>query len=206
MHVCAYLPKKERERARARASEGAQRHQECLIKVWNGLRVPALQMALELKGRIKREHGQACSHSTLITAEWRDKSGRGGRRKASVGVERQLKCEKVPTFRRGGVQSRPRARVARYIKLLNYDVFDRNQCHANYCIPFAFLLSLFHVSADIFYLISNFFVAFDCDRMLLSPAEQHFGQPLLFYLSSFFSTSCTVGFNLLIQRSKCVNF
>lgn len=108
--MCVHIsPKKresESERERTRASEGAQRHQECLIKVWNGLRVPALQMALELKGRIKREHGQACSHSTLITAEWRDKSGRGGRRKASVGVERQLKCEKVPTFRRGGVQSR----------------------------------------------------------------------------------------------------
>lgn len=78
--------------------------------------MPALQMALKLKGRIRRERGQACSHSTLITAEWRDKSGRGGRRKARVGVEQQLKCEKVPTFGWGGVQSRLRALVACYIK------------------------------------------------------------------------------------------
>lgn len=31
-------------------------------------------MALELKGRIKREHRQARSYSPLITAEWEDKS------------------------------------------------------------------------------------------------------------------------------------
>lgn len=35
-------------------------------------------MALELKGRINTEHGQACSYSTLITAEWIDKSEKGG--------------------------------------------------------------------------------------------------------------------------------
>lgn len=35
-------------------------------------------MALELKGRIKREHRQACSYSMLITAGWTDKSERGG--------------------------------------------------------------------------------------------------------------------------------
>lgn len=64
-------------------------------------------MALKLKGRIKRERGQACSHSMLITAEWRDKLEKGGRRKAVVGVEQQSKCEKVPTFGRGGVQWRP---------------------------------------------------------------------------------------------------
>ena len=31
-------------------------------------------MALQLKGRINTEHGQARSYSTLITAEWKDKS------------------------------------------------------------------------------------------------------------------------------------
>lgn len=35
-------------------------------------------MALELKGRIKSEHRQACSYSSLITAGWTDKSERGG--------------------------------------------------------------------------------------------------------------------------------
>lgn len=35
-------------------------------------------MALKLKGRIKREHRQACSYSMLITAGWTDKSERGG--------------------------------------------------------------------------------------------------------------------------------
>lgn len=35
-------------------------------------------MALKLKGRIKREHRQACSYSTLITAGWTDKSERRG--------------------------------------------------------------------------------------------------------------------------------
>lgn len=34
-------------------------------------------MALQLKGRINTEHGQACSYSTLITAEWKDKSKKG---------------------------------------------------------------------------------------------------------------------------------
>lgn len=34
-------------------------------------------MALQLKGRINTEHGLACSYSTLITAEWKDKSETG---------------------------------------------------------------------------------------------------------------------------------
>lgn len=66
MCMCVHIPPKKKERASE--CKVAQRHQECLIKVWNGLWVPALQMALELKGRIKREDGQACSYRTLITA------------------------------------------------------------------------------------------------------------------------------------------
>lgn len=52
-------------------------------------------MALELKGRINREHRQACSYSTLITAEWKDKSEEGeeGERQRAEGVEGQLKCK-----------------------------------------------------------------------------------------------------------------
>lgn len=57
-------------------------------------------MALQLKGRINTEHGQACSYSTLITAEWKDKSekGEGGeterdRRRERQRVEGQLKCK-----------------------------------------------------------------------------------------------------------------
>lgn len=125
-------------------------------------------MALKLKGRIKRECGQACSHSTLITAEWRDKSGKGGRRKALVGVEQQLKCEKVPTFRLGRCAVEAGSTGGALHKALNNAILHRNQCYAKYDILFAFLLSLIHL---VFYF--TFYFAFDC--MLSSPAEQHFG-------------------------------
>lgn len=50
-------------------------------------------MALQLKGRINTEHGQACSYSTLISAEWKDKSGK--REGGSDGERQKAKRDRV---------------------------------------------------------------------------------------------------------------
>lgn len=55
-------------------------------------------MALQLKGRINTEHGQACSYRTLITAEWEDKSEKG------EGGERQKARETESRGSRGTVE------------------------------------------------------------------------------------------------------